>query len=91
MTSNCHGHGNVTRVYVFRPNWTPQERVLNKNIAIDTPKLESPIVAHSVYINELDIARGEGFDSFLAKPIEMDHIENQVARILAGEQLWEVC
>lgn len=51
----------------------------------------TPIVAHSVHINELDIARVEGFDSFLAKPIEMDHFENQVARILAGEQLWEVC
>jgi CheY-like chemotaxis protein len=49
-----------------------------------------PIVAHSVHLNELDIARIEGFDSFLAKPIEMDYFEEQIERILAGEQLWEI-
>lgn len=49
-----------------------------------------PIVAHTVHINELEVARIEGFDSFLAKPIEMDHFKGQVERILAGEQLWEI-
>ncbi|MCI0711491.1 MAG: response regulator [Chloroflexi bacterium] len=53
-------------------------------------KQDVPIVAHTVHINELDIARAEGFDSFLAKPIEMDHFKDQVERILAGEQLWEI-
>ena len=53
-------------------------------------KADIPVVAHTVHINELGIARAEGFDSFLAKPIEMDHFQDQVERILAGEQLWEI-
>ena len=47
-----------------------------------------PIVAYTVHISEIDVARTEGFDGFLAKPLNADHFPHQLARILNGQSVW---
>lgn len=50
---------------------------------------EIPIVACTVYTNELDSAQDLGFHSFLGKPLDAAHFPNQLERILSGESVWE--
>lgn len=48
-----------------------------------------PMVAYTVHISEIEKARAEGFDHFLAKPISALHFPRHLARILNGEPVWE--
>ncbi|HNT22972.1 MAG TPA: response regulator [Anaerolineales bacterium] len=41
-------------------------------------------------VEQINKARGAGFDGFLAKPLDMDRFPDQIRRILAGEAVWEL-
>jgi CheY-like chemotaxis protein len=49
-----------------------------------------PIVAYTVHISEINIAREQGFHSFLGKPLQPRRFGYQLARILNGERVWEI-
>ena len=51
---------------------------------------EVPIVAYSVHVSEIEVARRAGFDGFLGKPLDADRFSDQLQRILAGESVWEI-
>lgn len=48
-----------------------------------------PIVAYTVHLSELNVARKAGFDSFLGKPLDSERFPDQLNRILKGESVWE--
>ena len=47
-----------------------------------------PIVAYTVHVSEINTARGLGFHSFLAKPLDQDYFPEQLARILNNQPVW---
>lgn len=47
-----------------------------------------PIIAYTVHVNEINTARKQGFDGFLAKPLDADRFPEQLGRILRGESVW---
>lgn len=51
-----------------------------------------PIVAVSAVVNrdEMEKARAAGFRGFLGKPLDPDRFPEQIRRVLAGEQVWEL-
>lgn len=49
-----------------------------------------PVVAYTVHISEINVARRLGFHSFLGKPLDADLFPEQLARILQGERVWEI-
>ncbi len=51
--------------------------------------LNAPIIAYTVHVSEMNIVQGQGFDGFLAKPINSARFPDQLARILRGEPVWE--
>ena len=48
-----------------------------------------PIVACSVYTDEIIRAREMGFDSFIGYPLKIAKFIDQVERVLAGQAVWE--
>lgn len=48
-----------------------------------------PIVAYTVHVSEIQVAHQQGFDGFLAKPLDSDKFPGQLSRILKGEPVWE--
>lgn len=48
-----------------------------------------PIIAYTVHVSEMNVARDMGFDGFLGKPLDTSKFPNQLARILRGEAVWE--
>jgi len=51
--------------------------------------IHAPIVACSVYTDEIIRARQMGFSAFIGYPLKIGHFTTQVGRILAGESVWE--
>lgn len=51
-----------------------------------------PVVAMtaSVMNEEVQLLRQAGFDGVFAKPVDIDHLPSQLARILQGESLWQI-
>lgn len=47
-----------------------------------------PIVAYTVHVSEIGVAREMGFHSFLGKPLDADLFPQQLQRILNGEHIW---
>jgi two-component system cell cycle response regulator DivK len=55
------------------------------------PELEGvPVVAYTAHQSHMPVARDAGFHSFLGKPLRSSEFSNQLARILNGEQVWEI-
>jgi CheY-like chemotaxis protein len=52
-------------------------------------RVSSPIIAYSVHTAEMSTAKELGFDGFLGKPLQRNHFQEQLERILSGEQVWE--
>lgn len=48
-----------------------------------------PIVAYTVHVSEINVARELGFHSFLGKPLDADQFPQQLQRILNDEPVWE--
>jgi CheY-like chemotaxis protein len=51
--------------------------------------LSIPIVACTVYANEMAAAKSSGFDGFIGKPIKFRDFPGQFERIMNGEGVWE--
>ena len=51
--------------------------------------VSAPIIAYSVHISEVHVARKLGFDGFLGKPLRRTEFPGQLQRILNGEKVWE--
>jgi CheY-like chemotaxis protein len=49
-----------------------------------------PVVAYTVHVSEINMARRLGFQGFLGKPLSVEKFPNQLARILRGEPVWEI-
>lgn len=59
----------------------------------DLPQYKGvPVVAltASVMNEEVEKLRTAGFDSIIAKPIDIDTFPNLVERVMAGERIWNV-
>ena len=56
----------------------------------DDMGLTIPIVAYTVHTSELIVARELGFNSFLGKPLNLDHTVDLIQQILDGGQVWSV-
>jgi two-component system, cell cycle response regulator DivK len=57
-----------------------------------TPRLEGTRVAAftaNIMPDDVERARRAGFDGFIGKPIDHNRFPQQVARILAGQAVWE--
>jgi two-component system cell cycle response regulator DivK len=52
--------------------------------------LTVPVVAYTVHTSEMDEARALGFDGFLGKPLDPARFPDQLARLLAGQSVWEI-
>lgn len=48
-----------------------------------------PVVACTVYTDEINNAYERGFHSFIAKPLRIESFQNHVQRILANERVWD--
>jgi two-component system cell cycle response regulator DivK len=48
-----------------------------------------PIVACTVYSNEMSNAKAHGFNGFIAKPIQFERFPSQFERIMNGEMVWD--
>lgn len=49
----------------------------------------TPIVACTMHVSEVNVARQLGFDGFLGKPLDLDRFPDQVTIIINGQPLWE--
>ena len=49
----------------------------------------TPIVACTVHVSEVNVARQLGFDGFLGKPLDLDRFPDQVTNIINGQPVWE--
>jgi len=49
----------------------------------------TPIVAYTVHVSEINTVQQLGFDGFLGKPLDGARFPGQLARILRGEPVWE--
>jgi len=47
-------------------------------------------VTADVSTNNMERARGAGFDGFIGKPIDPDRFPSQIRNILQGEDVWEL-
>jgi len=50
------------------------------------------VVAVTAYASQKQMKKSlkAGFDGFLGKPLDADRFPEQVRRIIAGEQVWEL-
>lgn len=47
------------------------------------------IIAYTVHVGEINMARQVGFDGLLCKPLDYQRFPGQLDRILRGEKVWE--
>lgn len=47
-----------------------------------------PIVAYTVHVSEINVAKELGFHSFIGKPLDIDQFPQQLAQILDGKSVW---
>jgi CheY-like chemotaxis protein len=48
-----------------------------------------PIVAYTVFSDEIANARSMGFDGFISKPLNPQRFARQLAEILSGKPVWD--
>jgi CheY-like chemotaxis protein len=48
-----------------------------------------PVIACTVHLNEAATIREQGFDGFIAKPLDPKRFSAQIRQILNGERVWE--
>jgi CheY-like chemotaxis protein len=49
----------------------------------------TPIIAYTVHVSEMNVVRNLGFDGFIGKPVDDARFPDQLARILRGESVWD--
>ena len=50
---------------------------------------DTPIIAYTVHVSEINTVREMGFDGFLSKPLDHQRFPDLLRRILQGEHVWE--
>lgn len=50
---------------------------------------DTPIIAYTVHVSEMNVVKQQGFDGFLGKPVDNARFPDQLARILNGQPVWE--
>jgi two-component system, cell cycle response regulator DivK len=50
---------------------------------------DTPIIAYTVHVSEMNVVKQQGFDGFLGKPVDTARFPDQLARILNGQPVWE--
>lgn len=50
---------------------------------------DTPIIAYTVHVSEMNVVQQSGFDGFLGKPLDSERFPKQLARILRGEAVWD--
>lgn len=50
---------------------------------------DTPIIAYTVHVSEMNVVKQQGFDGFLGKPIDNARFPDQLARILNHQPVWE--
>jgi CheY-like chemotaxis protein len=50
---------------------------------------QTPIIAYTVHVSEINVVKKQGFDGFLGKPIDHARFPELLARILNGQPVWE--
>lgn len=50
---------------------------------------DTPVIACTVHLAEINQARDVGFNGFIGKPLDISRFPDQLARILRGEQVWD--
>lgn len=63
--------------------------VLNQ-LKADAAWASVPVVACTIHVNEVQVARSKAFHSFIAKPLDMDAFPDQIQRILNDDPVWDV-
>ena len=54
------------------------------------PTLKSiPVVACTVYTDQMEHTRDSGFSSFMVKPLNVNRFFEQVQKIIQGQPIWE--
>ena len=61
---------------------------LLKLLRNDNRFADVPIIAYTVHVSEITVARDSGFDGFIGKPLDVDKFPKQIKRILSGESVW---
>ncbi len=51
---------------------------------------DTPVVAYTVHVSQVNQAKQAGFDSFLSKPIDSNRFPEYLERILNGQAVWEL-
>ena len=49
----------------------------------------TPIIAYTVHVSEMNVVRQSGFDGFIGKPVDNSRFPDQLARILNGQAVWD--
>ena len=49
----------------------------------------TPIIAYTVHVSEINVVKQAGFDGFIGKPLDRNRFPDLVARILNGLPVWE--
>lgn len=50
---------------------------------------DTPIIAYTVHVSEMNVVKQQGFDGFLGKPVDNARFPDQLERILNGQPVWE--
>lgn len=50
---------------------------------------DTPIIAYTVHVSEMNVVKQQGFDGFLGKPVDNARFPDQLARILNGQPVWD--
>jgi two-component system cell cycle response regulator DivK len=102
---HCDGWASGRRLFKLLETWDRPVHLILLDIQIPredgyaileqiraAPKLRATRVAAftaNVMADEVQRARAAGFDGFIGKPIDRHRFPSQIARLLAGEDVWE--
>ena len=50
---------------------------------------DTPIIAYTVHVSEMNVVKQQGFDGFIGKPVDHSRFPDQLARILDGQAVWD--
>ncbi|MCA0457740.1 MAG: response regulator [Chloroflexi bacterium] len=50
---------------------------------------DTPIIAYTVHVSEMNVVKQRGFDGFLGKPVDTSRFPDQLARILNRQPVWD--
>lgn len=81
---------NISNFSLIAQSFEDGNRVLEKLRSSNLKDI--PVVAVTAHASDEQMkkARRAGYDGFLGKPLDADRFPQQVLRVIAGEQVWEI-